>query len=136
MPSNRITINATATTTTFVVVNVDIRKPGLMTEEVTRPGVDGKAFRKVSTRGGTLIVNGWVDASDAAARDGLVTTITSFVGKIVTIDDSFGVTHTNILVRDVRELRRAPVAAVVGGLSTNPAFQVNFELICEDLKTA
>lgn len=136
MPSNRITVNETATVTTFVTVNVEIRPPTLQVEDITRPGVDGKAFKRVAVQGGEFVVSGWIDLVDTSTMTVMVGTIKGFVGKLLTIDDSFGVSHTMIVCKALRSLVRSPAAVVVGGLNANPAFAITFELVCEDAKTS
>ena len=93
-------------------------------EPITRPNIDGVAYRVVGQRGGPFRMLSIVDVDDDAAAEALADTYKALIGTLVTVLDDHGQTHTNIVVLDSRILRKQPVKQAGGGLSTSQGYLV------------
>jgi len=131
MPTNQITIGAT--TTNLVLVTGAVSKPQDVVQEVTRPGVDGIAYKKEATRGGRFRLRCMVDTSNLTT---LTATIKGFRGQVASsIYDEHGLEHTNILIEEVTPPRIQRAVTLNGFLAdATSTHVVRFELQCRDTK--
>jgi hypothetical protein len=88
----------------------------LEVEELTRPGVRGRAFRQVEYRGEPWPVHTEADVTSAAAASTLISTYKAMQGTIVTVIYRDR-TYSNYLVLDVTAGDVRVMALAVGGLS-------------------
>src|SRR6185437_4330345 len=100
--------------TFFIRLEGDIDPPGMQTTDITRPGVDGRAFRQDAYRGNPFDLQGIVDTDDPTD---LLNAYGSMKGSIVTIQHGGG-TYTNYLVIDAKpDGARQYVANPIGGIN-------------------
>ncbi len=88
---------------------------GLETEEITRPGMDGRAFRVLAYRGSPFELQGVVDTN---APDVSISNYLALKGTIVNLLVS-GIEYDDFLVQDVvpqmPEFRASPNGGLVAG---------------------
>lgn len=120
MPT-QITDGSTTHDFLFITGGINLASPVL--EELSpRPGVDGVAFRKVADdRGPSYQLQCIRDHATFSAAKTALANYRDFIGKIVSVTDSRGLTYTNQLVVNV-ETREGPRAIGLsdGGLETSP----------------
>jgi hypothetical protein len=101
---------------TFVMLNL-VQGEGseaTVTEEISRPGTRGNAFRVLGARGGVVEYESLRDCTTAA---GLKTTFESYralMGTVRTLTDSHGNAYT-VFVQDVQKTSEKRMSLVVGG---------------------
>lgn len=88
----------------FIHLRGSVEQFGETLEEITRPGQDGVALRKVGERGPVFELVSVVDLANASAAQALYETYKGDQGSIVNITDDRGVSHSNYAVLDVRLL--------------------------------
>lgn len=101
----------------FIELQGDLSEPGIEVEEITRPWVDGVAFRRMGTRGRPMQLRGLVDVANAAAADALLDTYKALQGTLVTIRMKT-VNRANYIVLNVEILGRRKVSTVSGGTTS------------------
>jgi hypothetical protein len=115
-----VSITDGTTSTNFITFKGQVQKLGMHLEDVTRPGVDGHAFRKESQKSATFQLEGRRDVDNNAAAGTLFATLKStYQGKIVTVVDDMGTTHTNLVCLDVERVDSFTLLRAVGGVSTS-----------------
>jgi len=88
---------------------------------ITRPNVNGVAYRKIGKRSNPFVMSGIVDSLTEASAKDLVYDYKELQGTLVTIKDERGRTWTNVAVLGVRTVSIIPIKTSVGHLSvTNP----------------
>jgi hypothetical protein len=105
---------------------------GLMLAEISRPGVDGRAFREEQTRSQPFSLEGHRDVDNLAACKTLYDTmVTAYQGKVVTVVDDYGATHTNLACLAVIRVDARKLITAVGGVSASKGayLVVRFELV-------
>ena len=90
---------------------------GEMLQNITRPGVDGTAYRKVGKRGAPFQITTVVDLGSDAAVKAAVSTYKGLQGTLVTLVTENSGTYTNVAVLAVREVGTRMVLTPVGGVS-------------------
>lgn len=86
-------------------------------QEITRPGVDGVAYRAVGLRGRPFRVKTVADCDTPNEAFALVQSYLSLQAQSVTMIDSAGITWADILVLQVMPQQPKRVQGKVGGLS-------------------
>lgn len=92
--------------------DIDVNKADL--RECTRPGVDGRAFRKLGKRSETVELTGITDVLDDATAGSVFAVYSALVGTTQSIVKC-GVIHADYLVNNVRVLGRKKVEQSRGG---------------------
>jgi hypothetical protein len=98
----------------FIRLDGNIDPPGMQVEDITRPGVSGRAYRQDNVRGDEFELQGIVDTDDPID---LLASYKEMQGSIVSIQHLGGL-YTNYLVKMVKSVE-APtfVALPVGGIN-------------------
>ena len=87
-------------------------------EEITRPGFDGHAFRKIGKRGTVFSMTGSRDVTDAEAitwSEGL----RALQGKVVSVYDGLGNQYDNVVVRRATLSSQQRIRAAIGGFNAS-----------------
>ena len=85
-------------------------------EEISRPGVDGAAYRLNGMRAEPFEVVGVVDVNDVSAAAVLMSNLHSLQGRIVSYYDGFG-DYFEVMVLRVSRLAQRRLIAAAGGRS-------------------
>ena len=101
----------------FITIKGTPRPMGMETEPLTRPGVDGTAFRELGTRGQPFQVTTIVDVDDAADAKTALESYAALRATLVTLTDDLGNSWANVMVIDVEPIEVKAVESGVGGLS-------------------
>ena len=90
--------------------------------DITRPNVDGKAYRKSGQRPGLSRVETWRDCISAVEADSVISAMDALVGTSVTVVDDLGRTISYVVVLSVHHERIDGVAGAAGWglINTNP----------------
>lgn len=86
-------------------------------EEITRPQVDGEAYRQLGKRGEVVTM---VSEVDTNTPETLIDTYRAFKGTlqpVVLTDGTSGKTINNVMVRGVKRVRAKKVLTPVGGVN-------------------
>ena len=88
-------------------------------ETLDRPGVDGSIFIDFGSKAPPSIVISSVDVDTLAAVDSTMDNYRTKQGTLVSVVDSDGVTHSNVLVHSVEQIGSSVVVAASAGGSTS-----------------
>lgn len=83
--------------------------------DITRPGVDGAAYKKIGKRADRFEMMTMSGSNSAANAWGLVETYRNLVGTLVTLVDDHDVTWNNVAVHRIANPRVRKVATPAGG---------------------
>lgn len=115
MPS----ISNGSTTYSFITLKGEVQPIGLMLEDITRPGVNGHAFREQALHAVPFDLLGVRDVNDLnAVATTMSAMITAYQGKIVTVVDDMGTSHANLVCLRVERVSAQKLLAAVGGVSS------------------
>lgn len=98
----------------FIDLRGAVEQFGETLQDITRPGQDGVAFRKVGERGPVFEMVSIVDTTNAAAAQALYEDYKGDQGSIVNITDDKAVSHSNYAVLDVRVASIKYTSMIVG----------------------
>lgn len=112
------TIDDGSTTYTFLTMQGQVNPLSERLEIITRPGVDGHAYRRLGSGATPFRLRTLVDVDDAAAITTTLAGYKAFVSKLVTVTDAHGNATTNVMVLDVRPVAEQSILTAVGFLST------------------
>lgn len=87
-------------------------------EDISRPGVDGQAFRQMALRSPPFEMLGVVDCDDFAAARSLIQNLGELQGGTVSVTDDFGSTFDNVMLLRVAPEQTRPALIAVGGVSS------------------
>ena len=99
----------------FISLKGHVAKPGLMTEDVSREGTDGAAFRKRHVRAVPFGMLAFRDCDNLADAQSKYEAVLAMQGTVVELVDDYGVTHPDVMVIDVRRVDERKVLAAGGG---------------------
>lgn len=116
-PTKSQLIDSDSTVYQFITIRQPFRELGQTVEDITRPGVDGHAFRLQGMRGEKFDMLAIRDYTDFIASDTDLDNLTDLRGSLVKIIDDYGITHNNVLLLDVIKEKEGPALAAVGGVS-------------------
>jgi hypothetical protein len=103
---------------------------GEQLEDITRPGVDGMAYRCIGRKGRPFQMDSTVDV--VILTPGFVINgYQALQGTIVTIVDECGMTWTNYMVLSVEHRGTRRIRTVSGGLSIAPAYLISASWILQ-----
>lgn len=88
---------------------------GEQLQDITRPGVDGIAYRKVGKRGRPFTMESVVDVANAAAVTTAIANYKALQGTLVTVVENNGQTWTNVAVLNVRPAEPQKVLTATTG---------------------
>jgi hypothetical protein len=83
----------------------DLDPAGITVEDITRPGLDGVAYRQLGTRGETTQLTAIVDCLGPSGADAMLSAMKGLQGTIVTIIMR-GMTYNNFLVVNFTPISR------------------------------
>lgn len=86
-------------------------------EHITRPHVDGVAYRKVGKRGKPFNLQTVVDLGSGVACKTELEVYKDLQGTLVTVQDDVGVQFTNLAVLEVQRVSVVQVISPVGGVN-------------------
>ncbi len=99
---------------------------GEQVEEITRPGVDGIAFRRIGKRGFPFRLQTTLDVESSAQAKAHIISCKSLQGSVVNFTDGVGQTWNNYIVLRVTHTETRRIQTAVGGLSgSNAAYLVS-----------
>jgi hypothetical protein len=84
-------------------------------QDITRAGVDGRAYRKTGKRAPPAQVTTVVDLGGSAAVKAALAAYKALQGTLVTVVTESSGTYTNVMVKSVREVDTKRVMSAVGG---------------------
>ena len=84
--------------------------------DITRPGVDGVAYHKIGERSRPVNVRTIADIFGAASVKTTMAAYKAMQGTLVTVQDDFGNSFSNVMVLNVQITRARKVETVSGGL--------------------
>jgi hypothetical protein len=84
-------------------------------QDITRPGIDGQAYRRINKRARPFQVELVATLTSESALQSTVDTMFGFQGKLVTLTDDHGRSYFNVMVLDVRERQRQHVTVPSNG---------------------
>lgn len=90
----------------FITLEGELDPPQPRLQDITRPGVDGTAYKLMGTRSNPTQLLSYTTAANAAAAGALLTAYAGLTGSLVTIVHH-GVTYPNMLVISVQPVFRA-----------------------------
>lgn len=102
----------------FIQVLGEGDDPGKILVEISRHGVDGRAFRNIAERAGDVQLKALTDVNNEAAGLALDATYKAMKGAVVSWSKN-SKTYTNYLVRDVRITNSMTIVNSVGGVSAS-----------------
>jgi hypothetical protein len=94
-------------------------------EEITRPGVDGVAFRRIGKKGAAFKLQTTVDTESAAGARTLYDNYKALQGQLVTITDTSGRIYTDIMVLNVQASAPQRILGASSGVTANPNYLLN-----------
>ena len=103
---------------TFNALSGGFQVAGQSVQDITRPNVDGHAFRFFGKRAFQGVFTSHADVASSAAAKTEIENYQALRGTLVTVIDGIGRTWTNVIVRGVRERRAFRVINSAGGLGS------------------
>ena len=91
-------------------------------EEITRPNVDGIAYRKTGKRALPFQMISTVDVDSAEDAKDLLLDYKLLQGSLWTIEDDTGKEWENVAVIEIEHLYTRKIEGAVGGVSTNKEY--------------
>jgi hypothetical protein len=101
--------------TLISLTNGDLDPAGTTVEDITRPGLDGVAYRQLGSRGEVTQLTAIVDCLGSSAADAMLSSLKGLQGTIVSIVMR-GLTYNNFLVVNFMPVSRHIVGSPVGGV--------------------
>jgi hypothetical protein len=83
-------------------------------EDITRPEIDGHAFRRLGKRGAAVQVTTEVDTANATTA---LAAYRALIGTLVSVVRSDGATVTQVLVQDVTGVHTKKLTGAAGGVN-------------------
>lgn len=111
----------------FITLKGHIQPLAMMVQDVTRPGVDGQAYRQEAKRAEKFKLMGIVDCDDMAAAATLLGVMKGLQGSLVDMKDDYGIVKTNVMMLGVTKTDQIPLITAVGGISTNKGALLTLE---------
>jgi hypothetical protein len=100
----------------WISLRGEVEPLSMLLEDVSRPGVDGHAYRQEGRRGRIFQMLGTADCATLALASAAHATLKARVGNAAAVVDDYGVMTTDLMLLDAERLRISPIAGVVGGL--------------------
>ena len=91
-------------------------------EEITRPNVDGIAYRKIGKRALPFQMISVVDVDSASAAQSLLLNYKAMQGALQTIEDDTGEEWPYTAILQVEHISTKKIKSAVGGISTNKEY--------------
>lgn len=134
MAGGQITPSAGGGPFTFITLKGEIQSLAKVVDDVTRPGVDGHAYRENAKRGRIYEMVGLRDYLDNAAAVAEYADLMALQGTIVTVIDDRGATAQNVMVLEVERLALEPMLKSVGGLVANSTYLMTMRFLMQNTK--
>lgn len=122
MPIARPSITATSAGTShqFITLKGDCQGIGSELVDISRPGVDGHAYRRVGKHGRPFQLDGHRDCQDNADAGSLYEAmVAAYRGQTVTVVDDLGRTQPNLVCLEVDRVESRRLLKAVGGITTS-----------------
>lgn len=104
----------------FITMEGTLNHLGEVVQDISRPGIDGHAARKLGRKAAEATVRTFRDVEDAAAAKARSLTYLNLRGSVVAVIDGLGNFWTNVLIQDVRVDPPQRTVNPVGGLEASP----------------
>jgi hypothetical protein len=125
MSATRSRISANAGVFDFISLRGPVNRIRQTLQEITRPGVDGHAYRLTGRRGDPFEMTAIrdfdreVDGSSAALQAQIVS-LQQACGTLATVLDDFGNSYSSVMILDVQLVDQKPATKSAGGMGTLP----------------
>jgi hypothetical protein len=104
---------------TFITLKGQVQPPGLMTEDISRPGVNGSAFRELQVSGEPFEMRGLRDCLNAADAKAKFALLKAMQGKTVTVVDDYGQSWTDVMLLSVEKAEQNALVLAAGGVQAS-----------------
>ena len=115
-------------TTIFLRIDGQIVESNEQFEDITRPHVDGVAFRSTGIRGEPFVLHVRADVDDETAVESRRQTYIALQGRLGTLTDNLGKPHANLLWVKMLRFDPVPHRSGVGGLSANSKYMIEADI--------
>lgn len=106
-------------TYTFIRLGV-VQPPGEAVEEITRPGIDGVAFRKMGIRCAPFEMQSFEGCADRANAARQILLYSNLRGKLCDLVDDMGQSYPAVMVTNVEVVRQRGLVAAVSMQAGGP----------------
>lgn len=103
----------------FTFLDGQVNPLGERLQEITRPGVDGYAYRKIGKKAEPYTMSSVTEVTSLSAEETTVDGYKDIVGTLVTVEDERGNSHENQTVLAVQHVGTQPITSPSGGSYTN-----------------
>src|SRR5579862_8040867 len=96
----------------------DLAPEGEILEEITRKGVDGRAWRQLSQKGASTQLQGMIDCDGMSNADATISDLMELQGTVQTITlvrAGVSLDYDNFVIENVGNFRRVTVGSPLGG---------------------
>ena len=100
----------------FIRLDGDVEGKGMELSEITRPGVNGRAWKQEGVRGKPFELTGTVDVVSFAAADATISYYLGLQGSVVSFVQN-SLSYSNFLVLSVSNCHKTPLGTAVGGIN-------------------
>jgi hypothetical protein len=107
---------------TFITLKGEIQSVAQTVDDITRPGVDGHAYRQRGKRGRIFEMIGLRDYLTHGAAAAEYVNLMALQGTLVGVTDDRGATAAAVMVLEVERLALEPMIRTVGGLVANSTY--------------
>lgn len=107
---------ASINTIPFVTLKGQVQRAGLVVEDVTRPGVDGHAYRELARMGKPFEMIGMRDCLTFTTANAVYDALLLMQGTLVPVTDDYGAVFTGVMLLEVEKLELRPIRTPVGGV--------------------
>jgi hypothetical protein len=101
----------------FIALHGSVQLAGMVLEDITRPGQDGRAFRQVGVRAEPFEMVGIFDRGEGTSPyDANPLRLSQLRGKLVTVFDDHGTQFDDVVILEVAKVDEQRISTMVGGL--------------------
>jgi len=113
MPS----ISSDSQTFNFITLKGEMEPLGMVVEDVTRPGVNGHAYREDARRGDVFEMVGFADYTSHTLAESSYASMKARQGKLATVTDDRNTIAQNVMILSVEKVANRPIRGNIGGLT-------------------
>lgn len=107
------------------IIGGKLARIGLVSEDISRKGVNGLAFRRDSLKSRSVRIDTFADFNNAAAAEVAILAYKALQAYTVTVIDEVGRQYDNVMVRWVDPVGTNVTGTAVGGLASAVTGRVN-----------
>jgi hypothetical protein len=131
MPGGQITPSSGGPYT-FITLKGEIQSVARTVDDITRPGVDGHAYRENGKRGRIFEMFGLRDYLNHAAALAEYLNLQALQGQIVAVTDDRGGSAAAVMVLEVERLALEPMIKTAGGLVANSTYLMTTRFLMQN----